>query len=82
MMATSSIPLIVGIGELIRIQHLIPHSHDKTYAFCILTNAAINIALSVLLIPVLGIFGTGVGTLVAELFGLFFQLAIILCLGI
>lgn len=64
---------IVSVGEIIRTQYLIPNGMDKEYVKCLLINAAINLCLSSLLIPFLGIYGAVIGTIAAELFGLIYQ---------
>lgn len=65
--------LIIGMGEIIRLQFLIPLKKDLAYTFSIILNAVINIILSIILIPVVGIYGAIIGTLNAEIFGLLFQ---------
>jgi len=76
MMAMCVIPIIVGIGEVIRTQYLIPKEKDKEYLICIVLNATVNVILSTILIPILGIYGAVIGSVAAELFGLIFQLSI------
>lgn len=76
MKSLCAIPLIIGIGEIIRSQYLIPNHRDKEYIICIILNACINLILSYLLIPVLDIYGAVIGTLAAELFGCVFQMYI------
>lgn len=76
-MALSPLVLIIGIGDIIRTQYMIPNHMDKQFNICILLNAAVNIILSLSLIPVIGIYGAVIGTISAEIFGIVYQL--ILC---
>ena len=64
---------IIGLGDIVRNVFLIPQNKDLPYVICLCLNAIINLTLSILLIPKIGIFGAVVGTSVAEFFGLFFQ---------
>ncbi len=75
--ALSPIIFIIGMGNIIRTQYMIPNSMDKEYIFCIICNAMINLFLSIGLIPILGIYGAVIGTVSAECFGLIYQM--ILC---
>ena len=68
---------VIGIGDIIRTQYMIPNGMDKQFNFCIVLNAVINLILSTALIPVCGIYGAVIGTISAELFGIIYQL--ILC---
>lgn len=72
----SPLIFIIGIGDIIRTQFMIPNHMDKQFNICILLNAIINIILSVLLIPVIGIYGAIVGTISAEIFGLIYQMVL------
>jgi len=74
MIALSPLVYIVGAGSVIRSQCLIPNGMDKEFNFSILYNAIINVILSILLIPFLGVYGAIVGTIVAEMFGFFYQI--------
>ena len=76
MMATCALPLIVGLGDILRMQYLIPNGMDKEYIICIIINALINLALSCSLIPIIGVYGAVIGTTIAELFGLSFQMIV------
>ena len=71
--AMTPLVLIMGLGDIFRMQYLIPLRKDISYTVCILVNAAINIALSMVLIPRIGIYGAIIGTLCAEVFGLIYQ---------
>ena len=73
MKAMVPLVLIIGVGEIVRLQFLIPLKKDALYTIGIIINAVINIAISVLLIPKLGIYGAILGTISAEMFGLLFQ---------
>ena len=76
MIAMCALPTIIGLGDVIRMQYLIPNHFDKEYIICIVLNAIVNIVLSLILIPVIGVYGAVVGTTAAELFGLVFQMII------
>ncbi len=70
----SPLIFIIGAGDIIRTQYLIPNKMDKEFNFCILINAVINIVLSISLIPIWGIYGAVIGTISAELFGFIYQI--------
>ena len=76
MIALSPLIYIIGIGDIIRTQYMIPNHMDKQFNICILLNAFINIVISTLLIPIIGIYGAVLGTVSAELFGIVFQLMV------
>lgn len=76
MMSMCGLPLIVGIGDIIRMQCMIPRKMDKQYTICIVGNAVINVTLSMSLIPSFGIYGAVIGTCSAELFGCIAQIII------
>lgn len=67
---------IVGAGDIIRTQYMIPNHMDRQFNICIVFNAVINLVLSLLLIPVIGVYGAVVGSVSAETFGLLVQLSI------
>lgn len=69
--------LIIGIGDIFRMQFLIPLQKDKQYIFCIIFNAVINVILSTCLIPVMDVYGAVIGTTCAELFGMLYQFFLI-----
>lgn len=73
MMALSPMALLIGTGDVVRTQYMIPNGMDKQYTISIVLNAVANLIFSIVLIPVLGIYGAIVGTLVAELSGVCFQ---------
>lgn len=64
---------IIGAGSVFRTQCMIPNHMDKAFNMCIVFNAFVNLALSVLLIPIYGVYGAVFGTVGAELFGLLVQ---------
>lgn len=76
MKALSPVIIIVELGNILRMQYLIPKKLDKSYTFCICLNAIVNLVLSFLLIPIIGIYGAVVGTVAAESFGLIYQLTL------
>ena len=65
---------IISIGNMIRLQYMIPYHKDRAYIICICLNAVINLVLSTILIPKIGVYGALVGSLSAEIFGLIFQM--------
>lgn len=67
---------IVGAGDIIRTQYMIPNHMDKQFNICIIFNAVINLILSLLLIPIIGVYGAVVGSVSAEIFGLIVQMVI------
>lgn len=74
--ALSPIILIIGLGDILRTQYMVPNGMDKQLSISFVLNAVLNLVLSVALIPVMGIYGAVVGTLAAEIFGLAFQLVL------
>jgi len=74
MIAMSILPLIVGLGDVVRTQFLIPNHMDRHYLICILVNAGLNVLLSSILIRSIGIYGAVIGTVSAETFGTIYQL--------
>ncbi len=76
MIAMCAFPLIIGLGDIIRSQYLIPNKRDKEYTICIVLNAIVNIILSLVFIPRLGIYGAVIGTFGAETFGCIFQIIV------
>lgn len=75
-LALSPLIFIIGIGDVIRTQYMIPNHMDKHFNICILISAVINIIISVLLIPYLNIYGAVIGTIFAEIFGLIYQIIV------
>lgn len=74
--ALSPLIFIIGIGDIIRTQYMIPNHMDNQFNICILLNAFVNIILSTTLIPVIGIYGAVIGTVSAELFGIIYQIIV------
>ena len=72
----SPLILIIGLGETLRSQYIYPLKKDKTMVCILFCNAAVNLILSALLIPKIGVFGAVIGTSVAELLGLVFELGL------
>lgn len=66
--------LIVMIGDVLRSEYLIPAKKDLLFSICIAISAVLNIIISLILIPSLGVFGAIIGTTVAELFGMVYQI--------
>lgn len=73
----SPVILIIGLGDIVRNQYLIPNHRDKLYTIGVCCNAVINIIISITLLYFLSgpykILGVVIGTISAELFGTFFQ---------
>ncbi len=68
--------LIVGLGDIVRSQYLYPMKRDRTMTIITICNAMVNLILSALLIPRLGVYGAVIGTMAAEMFGLVTELYI------
>lgn len=68
--AMSPLILIIGLGEIIRSQFIYPLKMDKAMVWILFLNAAVNLVLSSVLIPRMGVFGAVIGTIVAETIGL------------
>ena len=66
--------IIIMVGDIIRSEYLVPARKDALYTICISISAFLNIILSIILIPYFGFYGAIVGTTIAELFGLVFQI--------
>ncbi len=62
--------LIIGLGDAVRNSFIYPLKKDSTMVRILTVNAVINLILSFLLIPSLGIYGAVIGTIGAETFGL------------
>ena len=76
MIALSPLIFLIGMGDIIRTQYMIPNGMDKQFNICIVLNAIVNLVLSVSLIPLIGVYGAVVGTVSAELFGLIYQMVL------
>lgn len=70
----SPIILLVGGSNLIAIQYLIPKGKQRQYTVSIFVATIVNIILNIFLIPILGIYGVCIGSVIAELVGLLMQL--------
>ncbi|MCD7981535.1 MAG: oligosaccharide flippase family protein [Clostridiales bacterium] len=70
MIGMCPIILIIGFGEAIRQSYIYPLKKDMTMVRILSVNAVVNLVLSALFMPVLGIYGAVVGTICAELVGL------------
>lgn len=75
-MALAPVIIINEIGGIVRTQYMVPNHMDFLYTICLAINAVLNLIVSIVLIPVLGIYGAILGTIVAELFGTIFQLIV------
>ena len=73
MIFLSPLVYIIGMGDIIRTQYMIPNRMDIQYNFSIILNAIVNVLFSILLIPKIGIYGAIVGTILAEICGLSYQ---------
>ena len=73
----SPLVYVVGAGDIIRTQYMIPNHMDKEFNICIILNAVINLVLSIIFIPIIGGYGAVLGSVSAEVFG--FVVQIIIC---
>ena len=73
----SPLVYVVGAGDIIRTQYMIPNHMDKEFNICIILNAVINLVLSIIFIPIIGVYGAVLGSVSAEVFG--FVVQIIIC---
>lgn len=78
--ALSSLVYIVGIGDVVRTQLMIPNGMDRQYINSILLSAVTNLVLSTFLILNLPkdiqVYGAVIGTIAAESVGMLYQLII------
>lgn len=78
--ALSPLVIIIGVGDIVRTQYMIPNEMDKAYILCSILNAIVNLILSITFIILLPeenkIYGAVIGTVSAELFGCTFQIII------
>lgn len=76
--ALSPLVYIIGLGDVIRTQYMIPNGMDKEYTIGILINAVANILISTAWIlnfnSELQVYGAIIGTLAAESIGTIYQL--------
>lgn len=68
--------LICALGDIIRTQLLIPMHKDMSYTITIITGCIINLILSLLFIPIYGIYGALIGSIAAECSVTIFQFII------
>lgn len=68
--------LIIGLGEALRSQYIYPLKKDKIMVLILFCNAIVNLVISAVLIPQIGVYGAVIGTSVAELLGLIVELYI------
>ena len=78
--ALSSLVYIVGIGDVVRTQLMIPNGMDRQYINSIMLSAITNLVLSTFLIlnlpKEIQVYGAVIGTIVAEFVGMLYQLII------
>ena len=72
--ALSSVIYIISIGNIIRTQYIIPFKKDKLLTKIYIINTIINLLVTWVLIPKIGIYGAVIGTLSAEICGLVLQM--------
>ena len=72
-MAMSPLIIVVLLGNVYRTVYMIPAKQDKQLTICLVLSSVINIVLSMICIPIWGLYGAIIGTLSAEIFGLVFQ---------
>lgn len=78
--ALAPLVCIIGIGDVIRTQFMIPNGMDREYILSIIFNAVTNLFISTLLILLLPesiqVYGAVIGTVAAESVGVVYQLII------
>lgn len=78
--ALAPLVYVVGIGDAVRTQYMIPNGMDKEYIRSIIINAVTNLVLSTVLILILPrefhVYSAIIGTVAAETVGMFYQLAL------
>lgn len=74
----SSLVYIVGIGDVVRTQLMIPNGMDRQYITSIMLSAVINLVLSTILIinfpKEIQVYGAVLGTIAAEFVGMIYQI--------
>ena len=70
---SATVPLL-GFGNVVRTQYLIPMSRDKVFLWSAVCGAAANVAVNLLLIPGFGCLGAAFGSVAAEVAVLTYQL--------
>ena len=68
--ALAPLILIIGLGDILRTQYIIPRKMDGEFVKCLCINAVLNLIISTAMIPKMGVYGAVFGTLTAECFGL------------
>lgn len=66
--------LFVSIANVIRTQYLVPMSKDKVYIVSTVLGAVINFILNIIFIQLIGVSGACIGTIVAELVVMLYQI--------
>lgn len=74
MMIMSPLILIVLLGDVFRTNYFLPEKKDFSYTLGLVIASVLNIILSCILIPYLGIYGALIGTIIAELFNLIYEI--------
>ena len=72
----ATIPLL-GFGNVVRTQYLIPMARDKVFLWSAVCGAASNVAVNLVLIPKLGCLGAAFGSVTAEASVLAYQLVMV-----
>lgn len=67
MMSLSPIILLLGIENIIRTQYMIPNQMDKQFSYCLFFSVFLNFVFSLSLIPIYGLYGAVIGTVIAEI---------------
>ena len=62
----SLVLIVISIGNVFRTQFIIPRKLDSIYVISVVAAAVINILLNCLLIPILGLVGAAISSLIAE----------------
>lgn len=70
----SPVILIIGLGEIVRSLYIYPLKKDSSMVKILFLNATINVILSTVLIPSIGVYGAVIGTIAAELTGLVLEI--------
>lgn len=73
MLLMTPLILIVSLGDIFRSGYLIPCHKDNTYVVSNIISAIINILISAMMIPHIGIYGAILGTFIAETIGFILQ---------
>lgn len=72
----ATVPLL-GFGNVVRTQYLIPMARDRVFLWSAVCGAAANVAVNLLLIPRLGSLGAAFGSVAAETAVLLYQLVMV-----